>query len=60
MTTVYLWLISPVMSAAQNRAVRYTIVVLMLLAVLGITLALALGTGSGAHHGPLAGGTAWA
>ena len=58
MITAFQWLTGPVVTAAQNKTVRYTVAVLILLAVLCIALALALGNGP--DHGPLAGGgTIW-
>lgn len=58
MVTVLEWLTGSVAAAAQNKAIRYTIAILILFAALCVALALALSTG--AAHGPLAGGgTIW-
>jgi hypothetical protein len=58
MSLVLQWLTIPVATVIQNKAVRYTVAVLILLTALCVVLALTLSTSSG--HGPIAGsGTIW-
>jgi hypothetical protein len=58
MSMVLQWLTIPVSAVIQNKAVRYTVAVSILLAALCVVLALTLSTGPG--HGPIAGsGTIW-